>query len=122
LLTKDEYLKKFFDTAAKPIYEQPDLLSENTETVNTDSDMSGKSSPKGLLTSRSGTDSPLKGGKSRRIIKHRRTLEIEKRYRKLTNDHKTDFIDYLEFLVQFYKLITRLDAAGFTLQHVFGDN
>lgn len=59
LLTKDEYLKKFFDTAAKPIYsEQPDLLTENVETVNTDSDMSGKSSPKGLLTSRSGADSP----------------------------------------------------------------
>jgi hypothetical protein len=28
----------------------------------------------------------------------------------------------LEFLVQLYKILTRLDAAGFSLQNVFGDN
>ena len=56
------------------------------------------------------------------MIKHRRTLEVEKKLRKQTGDQKTDFVDYLEFLVQLYKILTRLDAAGFTLQHVFGDN
>ena len=47
---------------------------------------------------------------------------MEKRYRKAASDFKTDFIDYLEFLVQFYKLMSRLDAAGCTLQQVFGEN
>ena len=28
----------------------------------------------------------------------------------------------MEFLVQLYKILTRLDAAGFSLQNVFGDN
>lgn len=40
---------------------------------------------------------------------------MEKRYRKGASDFKTDFVDYLEFLVQFYKLMSRLDAAGCTL-------
>lgn len=53
-------------------------------------------------------------------IKHRKTRELERKYRKQVGDQKTDFVDYLEFLVQFFKTTERLDAAGCTLQKVFG--
>ena len=32
-------------------------------------------------------------------IKHRKTRELERKYRKQVGDQKTDFVDYLEFLV-----------------------
>ena len=55
-----------------------------------------------------------------RYIRHKKTRELERKYRKATGDTKTDFVDYLEFLVQFFKITERLDAAGCTLQKVFG--
>ena len=58
--------------------------------------------------------------KKARYIRHKKTREIERKYRKAAGDTTTDFVDYLEFLVQFFKTTERLDAAGCTLQKVFG--
>ena len=55
-----------------------------------------------------------------RYIRHKKTREVERKYRKASGDQTTDFVDYLEFLVQFFKTTERLDAAGCTLQKVFG--
>ena len=111
LLTRDESNSRY-STAHKPV--QTFDESYLSEVAQTDTDLSSKSSPKGLLTN--------PNNKQKKLIKHKRTLSMEKKYRKAASDFKTDFIDYLEFLVQFYKLMSRLDAAGCTLQQVFGEN
>jgi len=54
------------------------------------------------------------------LIRHKRTRELERKFRRQSGDQKTDFSDYLQFLLQFYKSTQRLDAAGCTLQRVFG--
>jgi len=76
-------------------------------------------SPRSLL-SQSGVIPSLDGATSARAprakyIKHKKTRELERKYRKQANDTKTDFVDYLEFLVQVFKMTQRLDAAGVTL-------
>ena len=35
------------------------------------------------------------------------------------NDQQTDFVEYLELVVEYYKQVERLDAAGRTLGAVF---
>lgn len=54
------------------------------------------------------------------LIRHKPTRELERKYRKQYSDQKSDFADFLQFLLQFYKSTQRLDAAGCTLQRVFG--
>jgi hypothetical protein len=45
--------------------------------------------------------------------------EKEKKIRNAENDHATDFVEFLEFLVEFYLSLERLDAAGRGLLSVF---
>ena len=53
------------------------------------------------------------------VIGHRPTREIERKYRKQYADPKTDFADFLQFLLSFYRSTQNLDAAGFSLLKVF---
>jgi len=74
------------------------------------------SSPRNLLTSTTQPD--LNGALTANrsvIIRHKPTRELERKYRKQMADQKTDFSDFLQFLLQFYKSTQRLDAAGCTL-------
>jgi hypothetical protein len=43
----------------------------------------------------------------------------EKKLRDQEQDQTTDFIDYLEFLAEYYKQLDRLDSSGRKLLHVF---
>lgn len=84
--------------------------------VSATSAFSAFNSPRHLLTAVSLPDMNGALTASRHsLIKHKRTREIERKYRKQAADQKTDFADFLQFLVQFYRSTQRLDAAGCTL-------
>ena len=65
------------------------------------------SSPRNLLTSSGMLTQPdmnsALGSMRSSLIKHKPTRELERKYRKQYGDQKTDFADYLQFLLQFYK-------------------
>lgn len=63
------------------------------------------SSPRNLLTStvtQPDINSALNHSRGT-LIRHKPTRELERRYRKQMADQKTDFSDFLQFLVQFYR-------------------
>ena len=63
------------------------------------------SSPRNLLTgtmTQPDINSALTA-KGSIFIRHKRTRELERKYRKQVGDQKTDFSDFLQFLVQFYR-------------------
>ena len=100
------------------------LQQSGEKEVDVSASVSLQSSPRNLLTTSGMFTQPdintALGQARSSLIKHKPTRELERKYRKQYSDQKTDFADYLQFLLQFYKSTKRLDAAGCTLQRVFG--
>jgi hypothetical protein len=57
--------------------------------------------------------------RKRKALKSEALKQNEKVIREQELDQTTDFIDYLEFLAEYFKQLDRLDAAGRKLLHVF---
>ncbi len=57
--------------------------------------------------------------RKKKALKSEALKANEKRIRDLELDQTTDFIEYLEFLVEYFKQLDRLDSAGRKLLHVF---
>ena len=58
------------------------------------------------------TNLRLGGNNRRRVIKNQALKDKEKKIRNQELDNDSDFIDYLEFLVDFYTTLEKLDSAG----------
>lgn len=59
--------------------------------------------------------------RKRKALKSESLKQNEKVIREQELDQTTDFIEYLEFLAEYFKQLDRLDAAGRKLLHVFQD-
>ena len=57
--------------------------------------------------------------KRRALLKSETLRQNEKKIRSEEQDQTTDFIEYLEFLVDYFKQLERLDAGGRKLMSVF---
>ena len=57
--------------------------------------------------------------RKKKALKSEALKANEKLIREQELDQTTDFIEYLEFLVEYFKQLDRLDAAGRKLLHVF---
>ena len=54
-------------------------------------------------------------GSRKRAIKSQNLKDKEQLYRQQEDDWSSDFIEFLELLVDFFKQLERIDAAGCTL-------
>lgn len=70
-------------------------------------------------TSSLNTQTGLRTRTGKRTMKNQLLKEKETKLRQQENDQQTDFIQYLDLLIEFYQQVERLDAAGRTLSSVF---
>jgi hypothetical protein len=69
-----------------------------------------------VLNTSSGTIRKKKALKSEYLKNNEKLIRVEEL------DQTTDFVEYLEFLAEYFKQLDRLDAAGHKLLHIFQEH